>query len=60
MDEKTAWTCFQKTGSIEAYIRYTQLKNQRLHAYPAEQEPDPEGSDADLYGRPDYSGTGHW
>ena len=52
MDERTAWACFQKTGSIEAYIRYTQLKNQRLRAQPAE-EPYPGEHDADLYRRPD-------
>lgn len=26
MNEKSAWDDFEKTGSIEAYIRYVQLK----------------------------------
>ena len=56
MDEKTAWMSFQQTGSIAAYIRYTQLREQRLHA----QKQEPEGDHADLHGRPDYPGAGHW
>ena len=27
MNENTAWKDFEKTGKIEAYIRYVQLKN---------------------------------
>ena len=28
MDEKQAWQLFARTGKIEDYIRYTQIKNQ--------------------------------
>lgn len=42
MDENSAWSNFRDTGSIEAYIRYSQLKNTQ------EQQ---EAADANRYGR---------
>lgn len=47
MDEGKAWSVFRDTGSIEAYIRYSQLKNTQ------EQQ---EAADADKYGRLDPYG----
>lgn len=46
MDEHMAWKYFEKTGSLEAYIRYAQFKDRYI----------PEGIDAVSNSRADNKG----
>ena len=49
MDEKQAWECFRNTGSVEAYLQYARLIQQK-------HQPKREETDADRYGRIDHQG----
>ena len=47
MDQHEAWKEFIKTGSVEAYLRYTALENKKENGYDAQGQRNPAADGAD-------------